>query len=450
LDPAVVAALGAFHLPPASHEPPDFAHLLHEATTLTPSTLPAPSYAVSVDGSLQELEVRPDFPSARVGFTKVAGVLSRLESFAPPVPGHFVDPIELANATSAALVTGVVPTSVVVVRPNQSMHEAWRESVWRVFEDSLLEGPTGVTTTLTQVLAAVLGAPGGPKTSAVLDSCPGRHDNGCDATSLSVSMEGSRCAKCQTPLFFTDVTNTQDEVVPDGSNLTALGRLMSVLELLAFLWQVRIFASTDGGRILPRTAFILDGPLAVFGRPAGLKRPALRFLQAIHQEELAASRPGLPIVIGIEKSGVLADHANAIREHIPRGTLLTLPDDYIRERVQHRSGARPYGYDTDYGRRFVYRTRDGRVIVFSAPPLPFGETIDDAASVDLGHYPQLAAITAFLDAYGTLLYRDSIIPVALAHSFASYPLGTGSQVLTFLAQDSLGAPRTHAQSTIPG
>ena len=160
---------------------------------------------------------------------------------------------------------------------------------------------------------------------------------------------------------------------------------------------------------------------------------------------MAACRAGLPVVIGIEKSGVLAEHAEHIRDHILPGYLLCLPDRYIREHIQHRDGNRAYGYDTDYGRRFIYRARDGRTLVFSTPPMPSGDPTDDAVSVNLAHYPALDTAIELLDQVGTMLYRNAVIPVAFAHNYASLPLGTGSQVLTYLAQDALGAPRTQVR-----
>jgi hypothetical protein len=447
MDPSVLEALESYHLPPATNGPPPIAGLLIDGATLPVSGLPKPAYAISIDGSMQEVEVRPEFPSARVGFAQVAGVFSRLDALTPLPVGGFVDPVEIAQATNAALVKGVVPTSVVTLRPGQTMHEAWREAVSDLFDSCELEGPPGVKTKLTNVLAHVLGSPSTPVSNVMLESCPGRHDRGCKATHLAIPISGSRCSECGTRLFFTDSTNTHDEVKEFESNQTALGRLMSVLELLTFLWQIRIFSTVDPGRVFPRCAFLLDGPLAMFGRPAGLKRYALRFLQAIHTLEVQTGRVGLPVVIGIEKTGALADHAEHIRDHIPPGYLLRLPDKYIREQVQHREGNRAYGYDTDYGRRFVYRARDGRTLVFSIPPLPSGDPTDDDNFVDLAHYPTLDTALGLLDQVGTMLYRNAVIPVAFAHNFASLPLGTGSQVLTYLAQDSLGATRTKVRPT---
>jgi hypothetical protein len=347
------------------------------------------------------------------------------------------------------MVKGVVPTSVVTLRPGQTMHEAWREAVSLLFEGCSLEGPAGTRTNLREVLAYVLGTPSAPISSVTLERCPGRHDRDCKAEGLTIPLTGTKCPECGTALYFTDMTNTHDEVVESGSNETALGRLMNVLELLTFLWQIQIFSLVDNGRVFPRCAFLLDGPLAMFGRPAGLKRYALRFLQAIHAQEVAAGRAGLPVVIGIEKSGVLAEHSEYIRAHIPPGYLLCLPDWYIREHVQHRVGVRAYGYDTDYGRRFVYRARDGRTLVLSMPPMPSGDPTDDADIVNLAHYPSLDTAVGLLDRVGTILYRNAVIPVAFAHNFASLPLGTGSQVLTYLAQDALGVTRTQVRPPAP-
>src|SRR5947209_18192176 len=186
MDPSVRQALESYFLPPAVSGPPPIADLLVEAATLPVSGLPKPAYAISIDGSKQEVEVRPEFPSARVGFAQVAGVFSQLDALAPAPPGGFVDPVAIAQATRAALVKGVVPTSIVTIRSGQSIHEAWREAVWKLFTTCELEGPAGTTTRLADVLAHVLGTPAVPVASVTLERCPGRHDRDCDAGGLVV------------------------------------------------------------------------------------------------------------------------------------------------------------------------------------------------------------------------------------------------------------------------
>jgi hypothetical protein len=146
---------------------------------------------------------------------------------------------------------------------------------------------------------------------------------------------------------------------------------------------------------------------------------------------------GLPVVVGIEKTGYAADHLRALRERIPSGTLMRLPDSYLRERLKTTSWKETY-----YGRKFFYVTSVGQEVVITVPPLnadwspyPSDEQTDRSESV---YYPTLRRTLALLDEIGTQLYDNALIPVALAHSFAAYPLTTSTQVLRLLTEETLG------------
>jgi hypothetical protein len=52
----------------------------------------------------------------------------------------------------------------------------------------------------------------------------------------------------------------------------------------------------------------------------------------------------------------------------------------------------------------------------------------------------LRTICEVLDTVHTRLYRNAVIPVALAHSSAALPLGVGQSVLRALAQKGIGLP----------
>jgi hypothetical protein len=444
LDPAIRHALARYDLPPAEIVPAELEALLVPADELPDYAVPEPLSTVAVDGSPQEVEVRPDFPSARVGYVQVAGVWVDLRTMLARPANGFVDPEEMARASVARLLNGVLPTSVVTFAPGQDAHTSWRHAVEDLFRSRSIEDSTG-STSLAAVLCHILGEPDNPVEYVELKLCPQRLDLDCPGKNIEIPVTGGRCENCHSQLFLTDVLRLYEAINEEGPNAEALGRLMSVLEVLVFLWQIRSFAKARGGRVLSQTAFVLDGPLSVFGQAAGLKRYALSFLQALHQAQTNAGRPGLPIVVGLEKTGRTADHAKLIVEHVPRRHLVLLPDSYIYHRIQPNPGRRAYGYDTDFGRRFLYRTLDGRMLVLSVPPLPSGTPIDDADTVNILHYPTLKPTLAFLDRVGTMLYTDAVIPVALAHNFAALPLGVGSSVLRTLAQDSLGLPHTIAR-----
>jgi hypothetical protein len=442
LDPAIRDALTAEIVPA------ELDGLLVPADNLPDYPLPEPLSAVAVDGSPQEVEVRPDFPSARVGYVQVAGVWVDLRTMLARPTNGFVDPEEMARASVARLLNGVLPTSVITFAAGQNAHTSWRHAVEDLFRTRSIEDSTGATS-LADVLCHILGAPDNPIQQVELRLCPHRIDLDCPAERITIPVTGGRCPDCHSNLFLTDVLRVYEAVNEEGPNAEVLGRLMGILEIVVFLWEIRSFAKARGGRMLSQTAFVLDGPLSVFGQAAGLKRYALSFLQALHQAQTDAGRAGLPIVVGLEKTGRTADHARLIIDHVPPRTVVLLPDSYIYDRIQPNPGRRAYGYDTDFGRRFLYRTRDGAMLVLSVPPLPDGTPMDDAETVDVTHYPMLKPTLAFLDRVGTLLYTDAVIPVALAHNFAALPLGVGSTVLRTLAQDSLGLPHTTPRRT-PG
>ena len=66
---------------------------------------------------------------------------------------------------------------------------------------------------------------------------------------------------------------THEEYIVEGSNFTPLGRVMTASERLMSLCYLNFFADTAPD-VLRHTMFVTDGPLALFGPLAPLKRRA--------------------------------------------------------------------------------------------------------------------------------------------------------------------------------
>ncbi len=116
---------------------------------------------------------------------------------------------------------------------------------------------------------------------------------------------------------------------------------------------------------------------------------------------------------------------------------MMLPDHYV---YQHILTFRPsvgsfFGRDTYYGQKFFYRTAQGQLLTITVPK---AGGIRPEELYQARHYVNLPDVLSLLDRIGTSLYMDAVIPVALAHSFASIPLRTGSKVLRLLSQELLG------------
>lgn len=406
-----------------------------DAGLLAPaSSLPGPvdevAWVMAFDGSPQEVAAREKYPSTRVGYIQVAGVLVHLKEMLSQEQAHLVDPQVIKETTQESLHSMVLPGSNVCRKDMPTVADSWRAEVFEIFRDYSVE-----QLPLLDVYMALVSRSSQKSTSGVsVTKCA---TAGCDAKDLDVPRAGMKCPKCQIAIFPTDALRIHEEVSEHHSNQTALGRLMGVLEhitmaaYLNFLWQRK-------PEVLRSVAFVVDGPLAMFGPPAWLHSALSNYINEVVADLGARSLAG-PVIVGLEKTGQFAEHANAIRDRIPDGTLMLLPDDYIFARIlaSRPASNSAFGRDTYYGQKFFYKTAKGQMLTLSVPKpsgAPNGPHLPR-------HYPCLASTLALLDRIGTSLYEDAVIPVALAHSFASIPLRTGSKVLTLLSRELLGLTR---------
>jgi hypothetical protein len=402
--------------------------LLVRADALGPVTA-TPRWVMSFDGSPHEVAARQEYPSTRIGYVQVAGVLVHLEELLGQERAHLVDPAIIRSATQEALHSMVLPGSNVCRQDMGTVRDSWRAEVYEIFRDYTVE-----EIPLLDVFMLLVGfsdkhaATGG----VVLARCSAAED--CRARDIVAPRGGTKCPSCRGVVFPTDALRIHEEVSEEHGNATSLGRLMTVLEHITLVAYLH-FLGQRQPRVLGSVGFVMDGPLALFGPQAWLHTAILAFLKDL-EASLAKKNLGYPVIVGIEKTGQFADHAAAIAERIPQGTLMLLPDSYIYD---HILTFRPlpntaFGQDTYYGQKFYYKTTQGQMLTITIPKP--AQTVDRPHVPE--HYPILPNTLALLNRLGTSLYEDALIPVALAHSFASIPLKTGSKVLTLLSRELLG------------
>ena len=169
------------------------------------------------------------------------------------------------------------------------------------------------------------------------------------------------------------------------------------------------------------------------GEVAPIKRPLLLRLQRI-AAELRDQDLGLPLIVGAEKGGQFVEHGQAISDHVPKGQLMVLDDDYTQTYITFAGNT--HGRDTYYGRHFFYRAINEQMYTITVPPL--GRVGAEAhGQFNPEDYPTLRATCSVLDRIGTRLYQDATIPVALAHKYVAYPLATAGRVLKLHAEEHL-------------
>ncbi|HYV14421.1 MAG TPA: hypothetical protein VE972_00180 [Conexibacter sp.] len=391
-------------------------------------------WTIATDSSPFEAEVDPHFPSTRVLFMQMAAVIVDLLKMRER-QGPFADPVAIREAQRADVIAGVLPSSNLLRSDGTPPQRAFREEVANLFETSNVEGHT-----LLDVLLEVeahredVSTPTG---TLVMHRCPNPEcgailDDADRGPFVPVGVDGALCPSCAEPLLATDALRVHEKFKEHGSNLEACGRVMSVAERLILLTLLKHLHGRRPSAVA-QMAFITDGPLALFGEVAPIKRPLLRYLQTLAAFQVEHSF-GLPVILGLEKSGRFAEHAEAIKRHIPHGQLMVLTDDYVTRYITFRGSS--HGDDTYYGRHFFYRARNGSIFTLTVPPLGrIGATPNEAFRLE--DYPTLRATCQVLDHIGTRLYENATIPVALAHKWCAYPLSAADHVLKLHAEEHL-------------
>lgn len=449
LSPAVAEAMKRWITPSVSvEEPTQITSRLISLDDVPRDQRPDPSFTIAFDGSNQEVEARAGYPSVRVGFLQIAGVYVDILRFLNANRTGLVDARELERAQITQTVNAVLPGSNVTLK-GLTGKESWRAEFDRALHESGIDD-FGAKFTLADALMTIHGAPGRPAAHAELAKCPT-----CDKVSSpvqTVTIDGGRCTEpgCGETLHLADVLRVYEEFSDDGENIGPLNRAMNIAERLLLIAYIDGFYREDPHR-LSQGLFITDGPLAVYGPMAPMKSKFLSYWEwlcgDLERRDIAA-----PLLVGIEKTGRFVDHARAIQDHIKPGHVMVLDTPYINQYIINQKPEHFYGQDEFYGRRFFYRTTTGEVLVVTVPRLPGGRpyekpqkspdgTFTSGPEELLTSYPTLRATLEALDLLQTRLYPNAVIPVALAHSASSLPLGTGRSVLTLLAQQGLNMPR---------
>jgi hypothetical protein len=390
-------------------------------------------WLVTVDGSEHEELIDTRFPSTRMLFTQIAGVLIDLHKLRETDYG-FVDPAVIADAQRGSVFAAFLPSSNLSSLDEDDPQRAFRRELYTVMSEAAVDDIN-----LLDVLVALEQlrvVPDEGKSGA-----SGAKSVKCPACGQSydpklIARDGSPCpnAQCDETLWPTDALRIHEAFNPWGPNGVVGTRVMMVLEHLALACLARSIQKKSPSA-LDDLAFVADGPLALFGEPARMRRTILTFWQML-SSKVIEQRGQPPLVLGVEKTGEFVEHARDLGELLEPGHLMSLPLDYIESYISFKNSK--YGEGTYYGRKFIYRTTDERTIVFSIPPLggmsvlPYG-----SGSLDLADYPTLGPTCRLLDRIGTRLHDDALIPVALAHRWAAYPLRTAGTVLRLHAEEHL-------------
>lgn len=432
--------------PPSDAEAQALADRFIEPGDYTQASLP--DYVISVDGSNHETSMDDKLPSTKIGYIKTSSVLISLDEFGSlhdVQHDQFVDPFKVAKLqNSKSSLTFFIPSANIHWQGHGNVRDSFRALV-----DQQLYAPatrfdeknpyTSLRSTLFHLASRRSGklATNDPK-KLKLHRCPNCSQ---EEVLLEDIPDPQFCPNCKQAVYPSDCLRIWEEVNDFQSNAMAIGRLMMVLEHLIPFHYIRYFNDTSPV-LLAGMAFFFDGPLAVFGTSAWMHLSIMRYVQEVNQR---LDRFGLPLLlmIGLQKTGQVIDHVNLIDRFLPNNTIYPIDDDYRYEFILNGKDAsgNGFGYETYYGQDFIFKTPSGRTFVFA---LPYPYANKNLAGRDfrqekvkLENYPQLDRALRLITHFESDLYKNAVVPIALAHRYTAISLQPGGRVLDLLTKQGL-------------
>ncbi len=391
---------------------------------------PLPEFVVAIDGSSQEISVKTGYPGAKIGYLTVASVLLDLQAIDRLDANRPADPVQFRKTEESAAIDAALPGSNVVTRTHKNAKVAFREELYEVFHNGIVDSQDHVP--LLETYEALLAH----KPTTRPQSCP-YQELGC--TESLVVGPGLRTCPCaeRRAIWSTDALRIHERFHDVGTNGEAYGETLQVWESVLLVHLLRAFERQQLLSQAHRIAFFLDGPLALFGHPAWLSAAISIELQRINSEVRRMTGHDL-VLVGIEKTGTFVTHFGEIDateeaglQRFPPGTYFLPTDNYIKQRIVFSDSPKRYGLDTYYGRKLFYKSTSGARIVASIPFLSAAQ--DSLDTDDVGLYPSFATTCAVLDKLVSCRYPNAVSPLVSAHAQAAIPLHLGAKVLEQLA-----------------
>jgi len=392
-------------------------------------TEPKVRAVVAVDGSYREVPVRDEFPSAAVTFFAFGPLLFRLEELRKLDKQPFIAPEDLARLKNIQRFSLVLPTRN-VSRGGKSLTDSVRSTLHEFFITA-----HGGDKPLIDALRWVLfrGWTDKGEKSWEIPSCP---NVGCNRSPVMLAPDApdtQACTSCGGPIYMIDALRLHERIDDEQGAGGITSYVMTTLEQIVLAHVIKAVWELKSA-FLREILFIKDGPLAFFGQTSPLRKPMRElamFLGAQTDPSGGSSPVALLNAVGLEKSGPFVEHAIQIGDKLDPGTVLLLPNDYIYKYIVpgDSKGSDPYGFNTYWGSKLIYKASDGNVYVATVPTHKFTPepSYDD--------FLNLSDILAVLGELRCSMYDNALI--ALANRLVSLSDFPSKRILEVFARENI-------------
>lgn len=402
-----------------------------------PSADDLPEKVISSDASPYVEPISGKFPSTQIGYVKLSFMLINMDEYQniASSDSRFVDPFKVAALhRNADAISFTLPGSNIRYKGADTVKEGFHTAVWEQLSDERTNFSGTEEFSAADTLMHISGGRVRVKRCASCDYQPESEFE------LTTNQPVIKCPNCDKDIYSTDSLRLHEDVSDFGTNASPMTRFMNAVEHLTMASLIRMLASKQP-TTLGSMAFVVDGPLAIFGQPAWISKKLMGFYYQV-SEDLERLGCSMPLILGLQKDGMAMEHARAVSRFLKPGSFRMIDDTYRKEYISAGSSNTPnFGDETYYGQDFIFKTEKGQVFV-GAVPYPFAtkenKRVFASDKVKVANYPHLHKAFDFVRHFEFDLYENAVVPVALAHRHASISLVPGGKVLDLVTRSGLG------------
>lgn len=239
-----------------------------------------------------------------------------------------------------------------------------------------------------------------------------------------------KCLPTPKAVFVTDLLGFHELLYSEQSSSALTTQIMSIMEKLLFMNTLTLLRENNFFDILYRSAWILDGSLAVYSHGAWLS-------QAIHKELIKWDK--LPCIFSVEKTGNFVEHFKKIDTYFERqeqplenGMVYFANDDYIKQYIKLYDNDSYYGQKNYFGKKFFYKTQENQLFVLNVPftsQQDKEEQYNERNTSKNLEDDKLLMIITLLEHFGSQSYEDAFSLLSIAHEGVAIAAGDLAQTL---------------------
>ncbi|ETO38640.1 MULTISPECIES: BRcat domain-containing protein [Thermoanaerobacterium] len=285
-------------------------------------------YVFTVDSSYVEFPLNNNIPSATVGIVNFSVSIVDLEKKYSLASSEFIDPQKFNDMFNSSLLTFVIPGHNITLKDNLSPIQSTRTALYEFF----LQKPFN-SLSLLDTLNIVLKS--GSKNNKISFFCPNPECHEAIEWDLNCSIDyTSKCPNCGENIYISDWLRLHEAIDEEFGTGSILSRFSQVSEHLIILNLLQTIKNNPYIKdLLKNIAFIIDGPLALYGEPARLHSYILQYLHQVSNDGF--------IYFGLIKSGRLKDHFTILEKklkergiNIPYNSFMLVNDEYRFKYIQ--------------------------------------------------------------------------------------------------------------------